>query len=197
MVRMSSTSRTRSPGLIANPRRNSRRAAPSSARTSSAKIALTPSWRPVSNARMTPPVVGPATRSTRDVPASSRWAAAQNAAQLAGRRRIGKHRKLLDVGVAVAAALEQEVALAEGSGPAKERLGSGGHRGARRCFEGWFDRRHGRYSTPLADGAPGFFGSAVPISGANKSRPRRRHSASSSSTSRTGNVGSAKIAVPT
>ena len=66
VVRMSSTSRTRSPGSIRKPRRNSRRVdAVGVAWTSSAKIARTPSWRPVSNARITPPVVGPATRSTR------------------------------------------------------------------------------------------------------------------------------------
>ncbi len=78
VVRMSSTSRTRSPGAIVKPRRNSRRGVPSSARTSSAKIARTPSWRPVSKARTTPPVVGPATRSTIGVPSASRWRAAQN-----------------------------------------------------------------------------------------------------------------------
>ena len=71
VVRMSSTRRTRSPGSIRKPRRNSRRVAPSAARTSSAKIARTPSWRPVSKARITPPVVGPATRSTRGASPSS------------------------------------------------------------------------------------------------------------------------------
>ena len=75
---MSSTSSTRSPAPIVNPRRNSRRGAPSSDATSSAKIARVPSWRPVSNARITPPVVGPATRSTVEAPSSSRCAAAQN-----------------------------------------------------------------------------------------------------------------------
>src|SRR5262245_38455414 len=75
---MSSTSRTRSPGSIVKPRRNSRRVVPSASRTSSAKIDRTPSWRAVSNARTTPPVVGPATRSTAGAPSSRRWAAAQN-----------------------------------------------------------------------------------------------------------------------
>src|SRR3954452_811727 len=78
VVRMSSTSSTRSPWPISKPRRNSRRLEPSSARTSSAKIARVPSWRPVSKARMTPPVVGPATRSTFEAPSSPRCVAAQN-----------------------------------------------------------------------------------------------------------------------
>ena len=43
VVRMSSTRRTRSPGSIRNPRRNSRCVVPSSARTSSAKRLRTPS----------------------------------------------------------------------------------------------------------------------------------------------------------
>jgi hypothetical protein len=55
----------------------------------------------------------------------------------------------------------------------------------------------GRYSTPFADGALAFFGSAVPMSGRNELSPRRRHSSARPSTRRTGRVGSAKIAVPT
>ncbi len=55
------------PGAIVKPRRNSRRVVPSAAVTSSAKMLRTPSWRAVSKARTTPPVVGPATRSTAGV----------------------------------------------------------------------------------------------------------------------------------
>ena len=70
--------------------------------------------------------------------------------------------------------------------------------GAERLIDGpGIDRAHGRYSTPLADEGVCFRGSAVPISGRWESRPRRPHSAASSSTRRTGSVGSAKIAVPT
>ena len=59
-------------------------------------------------------------------------------------------------------------------------------------------RTYGRYSTPFTDGAPGRFGSAVPIKLAvARPAPTRRHSASSSSIRRTGSVGSAKMAVPT
>ena len=79
---------------------------------------------------MTPPVVGPATRSTGG---RSSIAAADpggpEAAQLAGRGRIGQDRELLDIGVAVAAALEQEVALAERAGGAEQLLGPGGDGG--------------------------------------------------------------------
>ena len=77
VVRMSSTSSTRSRGAIVNPRRNSRRTAPSASFTSSAKIPRTPSWRAVSNARTMPPVVGPATTSTSGSPPAPRCCAAQ------------------------------------------------------------------------------------------------------------------------
>ena len=77
VVRMSSTRMTFSPGWISKPRRNSRRG-PSSLATSSAKIARVPSWRPVSKARITPPVVGPATRSTSAVPSLRTWVPTQN-----------------------------------------------------------------------------------------------------------------------
>ena len=123
VVRMSSTSRTRSPGSIRKPRRNSRWVVPSSARTSSAKMLRTPSWRAVSKARMIPPVVGPATRSTSGSPSRPRPCCGEEPAQLAGRGRILEDLELLDVGVAVAAALEQEVALAERPRAAEQRLG--------------------------------------------------------------------------
>ena len=123
VVRMSSTRRTRSPGSIRKPRRNSRRSVPSSARTSSAKMLRTPSWRAVSKARMTPPVVGPATRSTSGSPSLPAAVRREEAAQLARRGRILEDLELLDVGVAVATALEQEVALAERAGAAEQRLG--------------------------------------------------------------------------
>ena len=141
VVRMSSTSRTRSPGSMRKPRRNSRRRAPSASRTSSAKMPRVPSWRAVSNARMTPPVVGPATRSTgARPPSASRSRAAPAAAQLARRRRVLEHLELLEVAVAVAAALEQEVALAQG---ARSRRNSASVR-ARRCAGRGVERRSER-----------------------------------------------------
>ena len=61
-------------------------------------------------------------------------------AQLAGGGRVGEDRELLDVGVAVAAALEQEVALAERARAAEQRLGPGGDREARAASSagGWW-----------------------------------------------------------
>ena len=88
VVRMSSTSRTRSPGSIGKPRRNSRRVVPSASVDLLGEDARTPSWRAVSKARMTPPVVGPATRSTAGrAVAAPRTVAGEVAAQLARRRR--------------------------------------------------------------------------------------------------------------
>ena len=126
VVRMSSTRRTRSPGAIVKPRRNSRRGGRRPRATSSAKIARVPSCRPVSKARITPPVVGPATRSTSGRPSASRCAAAQNAAQLARRGRILQHLELLQVGVRVAAALEREVAVTQGTAGPEQGLRPGG-----------------------------------------------------------------------
>ena len=84
----------------------------------------------------------------------------------------------------MAAALEQEVALAEGARGAEQRLGPQRDRvAAAASVERGLDGRHasestrvgrsiaardrsrgqGRYSTPFADGAPAFFGSAVPM----------------------------------
>ena len=61
----------------------------------------------------------------------------------------------------------------------------------------WLSQRIAVWVTPFADGWAGFFGRAVPIRSRYVVRPRRPHSAASSSTRRTGSVGSAKIAVPT
>ena len=121
---MSSTSRTRSPGSIRKPRRNSRRVVPSSSRTSSAKMLRTPSWRAGLEGED-----DPAGRRTGDEvderrsPSRPRPCCREEAAQLARRGRILEDLELLDVGVAVAPALEQEVALAEGARLAEQRLG--------------------------------------------------------------------------
>ena len=68
-------------------------------------------------------------------------------AQLARRRRIGEDRELLDIGVAVAAALEQEMALAERPGRAEQRFGPGGDRRARGGIDGGTDGGHVQKST--------------------------------------------------
>ena len=72
---------------------------------------------------MIPPVVGPATRSTSASPIAAAAVRREEPAQLARRGRILEDLELLDVGVAVAPALEQEVALAERPGAAEQRLG--------------------------------------------------------------------------
>ena len=138
VVRMSSTRTTRSPGAIVKPRRNSRRVVPSAALTSSAKIARSPSCRPVSNARITPPVVGPATRSAVGRPSARAMLRGPEAAQLARRGRVLEDLELLEVLLAVAPALEQEVAVAQGArssgrGPRCGRRSRSGRQSRRRC----------------------------------------------------------------
>src|SRR5215212_3452826 len=68
--------------------------------------------------------------------------AGPEAAQLAGRRGVGKDGELLQVRVRVATALEEEVAVTERTGASKERLGAGGDRGTGRAFDALRDRRH-------------------------------------------------------
>ena len=100
---------------------------------------------------MIPPVVGPATRSTsRFSPPASASVRREEAAQLARRRRILEDLELLDVGIAVAAGLEQKVALAkrarfteEGLGPKGDRVPDGG-------IERRLDGRHRQKSTRAA-----------------------------------------------
>ncbi len=84
------------------------------------------------------------------------------AAQLARRDRILEDLELLDVGVAVAAALEQEVALAERPGTPEQRLGperDGVAQGRVECrSDGGHSSKstaYGRYSTPFDDGRSG------------------------------------------
>ena len=98
---------------------------------------------------MTPPVVGPATRSTIGArhrrgrgPPSSRTARSS--------RPDRKDVELLDVGVAVAAALEQEVALAERAGATEQLLGRERDGGAGGDVEGGLDRGHGASLRGLA-----------------------------------------------
>ena len=97
VVRMSSTSRTRSPGSIWKPRRNSRRVAPSSSRTSSAKMR--------SNAELAAGLEGeddaagrrPGDEVHERRAVASRRPGRPEAAQLAGRRRVLEDRELLEV----------------------------------------------------------------------------------------------------
>ena len=144
--------------------------------------------------------------------AAARRAAAKNAAQLARRGRVLEDLELLDVGVAVAAALEQEVALAERPGRAEQRLGperDGVRAARRRARVGWSSSVE-VYAGPPSHGSRPVL-DALGRRRAGLRRQRRpdrasrydvdaragRHSAASSSTRRTGSVGSAKIAVPT
>ena len=133
MVRMSSTSRTRSPGSIRNPRRNSRRAVPSGVADLLGEDRRgRRAGAPVSKARTTPPVVGPGDEVDRAAARRRpRCGAAQNAAQLARGGRVLEHEELLEVAVRVAAALEQEVALPQRAGAAEQRLRPSGDRRAR------------------------------------------------------------------
>ena len=85
---------------------------------------------------MTPPVVGPATRSTSGLAVAAAPVGREERAQLARRGRILEDRELLDVGVAVTAALEQEVAVAERAGAPEQRLGPGRDRVAGGGVEG-------------------------------------------------------------
>ena len=70
-------------------------------------------------------------------------AGGQQAAQLAGRGRILEHLELLDVRVAVAAALEQEMPLAEGAGVPEDALGPQGDGAPGGVIEGGSNGRHG------------------------------------------------------
>ena len=153
VVRMSSTSRTRSPGRISKPRRNSRRG-PSSDATSSAKIARVPSWRPVSNARITPAGRGPGDEVDRRGLVLVAVRGGEERAQLARRRGILEHLELLQVGVRVAAALEHEVALAQGAAGAEQGLGPGRDRAAGGRLEGLAQGGHGRAILAAAGRSP-------------------------------------------
>ena len=64
------------------------------------------------------------------------------AAQLAGRGRILEHLELLDVGVAVAAALEQEMALSKGAGVPEDALRAQGDRAPCCLVDGGSNRGH-------------------------------------------------------
>ena len=99
-----------------------------------------PSWRPVSKARMTPPVVGSRDEVDERPAVPSPPVLGDEPAQLAGRGRILEDLELLDVGVAMAAALQLEVALAEGPGAPEDRFGPGGDRQPRGGGKG---RTHG------------------------------------------------------
>ena len=128
---------------------------------------------------MTPPVVGPAHEVDQRLAVEPATVGGEEAAQLARRDRILEDLELLDVRVAVTAALEQEVALAEGAGAAEQGLGPERDRVAQRprrapvgrwsCPESTAARSmppvapYGRYSTPFDDGCAGFFGRAVPM----------------------------------
>ena len=118
VVRMSSTSRTRSPGSIRKPRRNSRRGGPSPPLTSSAKIARVPSCRPGLEGEDHAAGRRAGDEVDRGLVGRAAVLAGPEAAQLAGRRGVGEHRELLEVGVGVAPALEEEVPVAEGAGAA-------------------------------------------------------------------------------
>ena len=206
---MSSTSRTRSPGAMVKPRRNSRRVVPSGV--------LHFLGEDAADAELPG-------RLEREDHAAGRWAGDEvhhrravrvavagrpEAAQLARGGRILQDEELLQVALGVLAALEQEVAFLERARTAEELLGPGGDRPAAASWPPVESSSCG----PPVDGcrveitagtrrpwptAPRpASGSAVPMSGRYESKPRRRHSARSSSPSRTGSSGSAKMAVPT
>ena len=127
---MSSTSRTRSPGSIRKPRRNSRLSRPV------VGADLLGEDRP--DAKLAGGLEGeddPAGRGSGDEvdeevsPSPSAAVGREEAAQLAGRGRILEDLELLDVRVAVATALEEEMALAERARAA----GTGPRSGARSC----------------------------------------------------------------
>ena len=127
---MSSTRRTLSPGVIVKPRRNSRRGG-------LARLACHLLGEDRPGAQLAAGLerehhaagrrAGDQVHDRRAV-AVARCAPAQNAAQLARGGRVLEHLELLQVGVRVAAALEREVALAQGAARAEQGLGAGGDR---------------------------------------------------------------------
>ena len=152
VVRMSSTSRTRSPGSMRKPRRNSRWVVPSASRTSSAKIAA--------DAELAGGLEGeddPAGRRPGDEIDHRRAVRAADAApprsRTARSSRPGSEStcELLDVGVAVAAALEQEVALAERAGRRKSASVRAAMAARAAIVDGWLDGRHAASLRGVAD----------------------------------------------
>ena len=92
---------------------------------------------------MIPPVVGPATRSTsRFSPPALASVRREEATQLARRRRILEDLELLDIGIAVAAGLEQKVALAKRARSTEQGLGAKGDRVPDGGIERGLDGRH-------------------------------------------------------
>ncbi len=176
VVRMSSTSSTRSPGSIRKPRRNSRWVAPSSILDLLGEEAPDPEL-----ARRLEGEDHAAGRRAGDEVDQRRAVVTADArgpelAQLARGGRVREHRELLDVGVAVAPALELEVALAEGAGAPEQRLGALRDRGPGGGFDGRLDtvviRRpslpgrnavRGGIRRPWRTGSRACFGSAVPM----------------------------------
>ena len=120
---------------------------PSASRTSSAKIPRTPSWRAVSKARTMPAGRRPGDDVDERLAVRSARGGGPEGAQLARHGRVLEEQELLQVALAVAARLEEEVALLQRAGAPEERLRALGNGGAGGDLEGGTDRGHGRDST--------------------------------------------------
>ncbi len=150
-------------------------------------------------------------------PPASRCAAAQKPHSSLVAGGVLEDLELLEVGVRVAAALEQEMTVAEGAGAAEQLLGPVGDRRPRGVVDGGADGRHvGPQSSRAARIESGRRAGSGPVLDALRGRALRASSGGRSrsaagtirgpaagtrprnpSMSRIGSVGSAKTAVPT